>query len=348
MKSLRAVQLLLGNSKLVSTVRYLGLWSSDRPGTVHMNDRFECAMGPESMAARSAVVPPQTPQTPHTKRSPRGGDRLTASASAFGLHIALVLGAAAPFSHASQPLWELGLGVGALSLPHYRGSDRTRQWLLPVPYGVYRGEIFRATREGARAVLLESDRLDLDLSVAASAPVDSGDDPARRGMPDLAATVEFGPNVNFTAAKGVNWKLDLRLPVRAVYTLGSEARSIGWTASPVLNLDLQLHGWDIGLQGGPMWGSRAYHAHFYDVATTYATSGRAAYQASGGRAGWRATLGLSRRFSRLWVGGFMRADSVANAVFEASPLVRKRDNVSFGIVLSSVLLTSGTLVSDER
>ena len=154
--------------------------------------------------------------------------------------------------------------------------------------------------------------------------------------------------MNFTAAKGVGWKLDLRLPVRAVYTLGSEARSIGWTASPVVNLDLQLHGWDIGLQGGPMWGSRAHHAHFYDVATTYATSERAAYQASGGRAGWRATLGLSRHFSRLWVGGFVRADSVANAVFEASPLVRKRDSVSFGIVLSSVLLTSGTLVSDER
>jgi len=273
---------------------------------------------------------------------------LTAAARAATLCVAMALGAAAPAGHASQPLWEVGLGVGALSLPHYRGSDRTHQWLLPVPYGVYRGKIFRATREGARAVLLESDRLDLDLSVAASAPVDSGDDPARRGMPDLEPTVEFGPNLNFIAARGVGWKLDLRLPARAVFTLGDDARGIGWTVSPVLNLDLQLHGWNIGLQGGPMWGSRAYHAHFYDVETAYATIERAAYQSSGGRAGWRATLGMSRRFERLWVGGFVRADSIANAVFEASPLVRKRGNLSFGVALGSVLLTSSARVADER
>ncbi len=195
---------------------------------------------------------------------------MTASAHAVGLCIALSLAPAAPFSHANQPLWELGLGVGALSLPHYRGSDRTCQWLLPVPYFVCRGEVFRATREGARTVLLESDRF--DLSVTASALVDSGDNPARRVMPDLPPTVEFGPNVNFSAAKGVDWKLDLRLPVRAVFTLGSCARGIGWTISPALNLDLRLHGWNIGLQGGPMWGSQAHHAYLYDVGTAYATS----------------------------------------------------------------------------
>jgi outer membrane scaffolding protein for murein synthesis (MipA/OmpV family) len=273
---------------------------------------------------------------------------LTASARAFRLCLALVLGAASPFSEASQPLWELGLGVGALSLPHYRGSDRTRQWLLPVPYGIYRGEVFRATREGARAVLLESDRLDFDLSAAASAPADSAGDPARRGMPDLEPTVEIGPNLNYTQAKGAGWQLDLRLPVRAVFTLGGHARGMGWTVSPALNLDLQLYGWSVGLQGGPMWGSRAYHAHFYDVPTAYATSERAAYQTSGGRSGWRATLGLSRRFSAVWAGAFVRADSVANAVFEASPLVRRRGSLSFGIAVSSVLLTSSTLVSDER
>lgn len=271
-----------------------------------------------------------------------------AAAHTAALAVALALAAAPPAARASQPLWELGLGVGALSLPHYRGSDRTQQWLLPVPYAVYRGEIFRATREGARAVLLESERVDFDLSVAASAPADSGDDPARRGMPDLAPTVEFGPNLNFTAARGAAWKLDLRLPVRAVFTLGSDARGIGWTAGPVLNLDLELHGWNLGLQGGPLWGSRAYHANFYDVAPAYATAQRPAYRAAAGGAGWRATLGLSRRFERLWVGGFVRADSVAGAAFEASPLVKKRDNLSFGVALSWVLLTSEARVAGER
>ena len=37
-------------------------------------------------------------------------------------------------AQANEPLWELGLGAGALLLPHYRGSDQAHNWLLPVPY----------------------------------------------------------------------------------------------------------------------------------------------------------------------------------------------------------------------
>ena len=59
--------------------------------------------------------------------------------------LALTL-AAAP-ARADQPLWELGIGAGWLHLPHYRGSDQSRDWLLPIPYFVYRGEFFRADRE---------------------------------------------------------------------------------------------------------------------------------------------------------------------------------------------------------
>ena len=38
-----------------------------------------------------------------------------------------------------RPLWELGLGVAALRLPDYRGSDQSSTYLLPLPYVVYRG-----------------------------------------------------------------------------------------------------------------------------------------------------------------------------------------------------------------
>ena len=77
--------------------------------------------------------------------------------------LAAALLLAANPAHADAPLWELGLGLGGLSLPHYRGSDQTHHEVLPVPYAVYRGQIFRATREGARAVLLDSQRVDVDL-----------------------------------------------------------------------------------------------------------------------------------------------------------------------------------------
>src|SRR6266568_3550534 len=93
-----------------------------------------------------------------------------------------------PAAAVERPLWELGLGAGVLELPHYRGSDQSHTWLLPVPYVVYRGKFLKADREGARAVLFESDRVDFDLSLAASAPVRSRDDDARQGMADLKPT----------------------------------------------------------------------------------------------------------------------------------------------------------------
>ena len=259
----------------------------------------------------------------------------------------LALAVAAP-ALAEQPLWELGLGGTALSVPHYRGSDQSHDWVLPIPFAVYRGRIFRATREGARAVLMESDRLDFDISFAISPPTRSRDNVARSGMPDLAATIEAGPNMNLMLARGAAWKLQFRLPVRAVVTLASNPRTVGWTASPVLNLDLDVKDGNVGLQFGPLAATRAHHAYYYDVAPAYATVGRPAYDAPGGGAGWRVTAGGSRRFGKLWVAGFVRASSVAGAAFDASPLVRQRSNVSFGIALSWVLAASETLVPDDR
>src|SRR5262245_18960953 len=120
--------------------------------------------------------------------------------------------AAMQSSRAEQPLWEAGLGVGTLRLPHYRGSDQSHTWVLPVPYFVYRGRTFKSDRDGARAVLLDADRVDVDISVAATAPTRRRDDVARQGMPDLEPTFEVGPNVNVTIARGTDWKLQARAP----------------------------------------------------------------------------------------------------------------------------------------
>lgn len=241
---------------------------------------------------------------------------------------------------ATQPLWELGIGAGALHLPHYRGSDQSHQWVLPVPYAVYRGEILRANRDGARAVLLDSQRLDIDVSVGATAPTRSAGNRARQGMADLAGTLEVGPNVNLTLAQGSGWKLDLRLPVHAVATLNRDFRSLGWTATPLLNVDHRLGPWNVGVQAAAMFGSAAYHRHFYGVAAADATPDRPAFEARGGYAGWRATVGVSRRFEQFWLGAYLRHDSVAGARFVSSPLVRQTQTVSGGLALSWVWLSS--------
>lgn len=89
-------------------------------------------------------------------------------------------------AHAEQkPLWEAGLGVGAATFPDHPGSDRTQTYVLPAPYFVYRGEFLKADRDGLRGRFFNSDRIELNLTMGASAPVDSTDNAARQGMPDL-------------------------------------------------------------------------------------------------------------------------------------------------------------------
>lgn len=250
-----------------------------------------------------------------------------------------------------KPLWELGLGVAGLRLPDYRGSDQSRGYLLPLPYIVYRGTWLKADRDGARALLLDTQRVKVDISVAASTPTRSSENAAREGMPNLPGVGEIGPNLNYTIAGSVanRWRLDLRLPLRAAVTLQRSPEFIGTTFSPHLNLDLGgvAGGWNLGVLTGPLFADRKYHEHFYGVDAAYATPTRAAYRAHGGYAGWQLLAATSRRFGNTWVGAFVRYDSLRGAAFEDSPLVRSRSAVTAGFGVSWILKTSSEFVTSS-
>lgn len=247
-----------------------------------------------------------------------------------------------------QPLWELGLGAGVLRLPHYRGADQSHTWVLPVPYVAYRGRVFKADRDGARALLVDTPRLSIDLSASASAPTRSRDNRAREGMPDLAPTVELGPNLNWTLGRGRDWKLDLRLPVRAALTVESHPRLAGWASAPNLNLDLRSGRWNLGLLAGPVLGSRALHGYYYGVAPGLATATRPAYQAPGGYAGLSAIAAASRRDGDRWLGAFVKYDQLDGARFAHSPLLRQRQQWSVGLAVSWVFAASERRVSVDE
>ena len=247
-----------------------------------------------------------------------------------------------------KPLWELGIGVAGLRLPDYRGSDQSRSYLLPLPYIVYRGTWLKADRDGARALLFDTQRVKVDVSVAASTPTRSKDNDAREGMPNLKGTAEIGPNLNLTLAASVKerYRLDLRLPLRAAFTVQRSPRFVGTTFSPNLNLDLGgvAGGWNLGMLTGPLFADRKYHDYIYGVDAAYATSARPAYQAHGGYAGWQALAATSRRFGNTWVGGFVRYDSLKGAAFEDSPLVRRGSALTVGFGVSWILWKSAELV----
>ena len=133
--------------------------------------------------------------------------------------IALMLGLATAGARAEQlPLWEAGVGAAALSFPDYRGSNERQFWLLPFPYIVYRGEFLQADERRTRGLFYQTDRLEIDVSINGSVPVDSGKNDARRGMPDLDGTVGLGPglNVKLMETGDRRTRMELRLPLRAV------------------------------------------------------------------------------------------------------------------------------------
>lgn len=262
---------------------------------------------------------------------------------AIALSIVLVAAADAE----ERPLWEVGLGPTLLYFADYRGADEGRSYLYPFPYVIYRGDFFRADRDGIRGVFFDSDRVEFDLSMSGTIPLDSEKNTARDGMPDLDPTVEFGPSIKVTLARNRarDWRLDLRLPVRAAVASDlSNAQSIGWVAYPHINLDLHptfLGGkWNVGLQTGPMFATSKYHQYFYGVDPQFATPVRPAFEASGGYSGSVALASLTRRIGRFWVGGFMRYDYLKGAVFDHSPLTRRDHSFAAGIAVAWVFAES--------
>ncbi|HQR59200.1 MAG TPA: MipA/OmpV family protein, partial [Azonexus sp.] len=153
----------------------------------------------------------------------------------------LMLALALPAIHAraagEKPLWEIGAGVSALTLPAYRGSDQTNNFILPIPFFTYHGDFFKADRHGIRGSFFDTDRVDLTVSLALSPPMGSNDIPIRTGMPDLKATFEVGPQVDLTLWRSENRArfLKLLMPLRAALTVEGSPEGVGWVFSPTLN-----------------------------------------------------------------------------------------------------------------
>jgi len=261
---------------------------------------------------------------------------------------------ASPAESASLPLWEAGAGVAAVSLPDYRGANSSSTYVLPMPYFVYRGEFLKADRNGVRSMLLNTERVELNLSLNATLPVNSKNNAARRGMANLRPTVEIGPTlaVNLWNSATGKMKIDFRAPLRTAVTVESSPRQIGWLFAPNLNLDIKdplgLPGWNLGMLAGPYFQDRRYNSYFYSVGAADTAPGRPQYDAPGGYAGSQLTAAVSKRFERHWVGAFLRYDALRGASFEDSPLVQRKNAVSAGFAVTWVFGQSATMVNTAR
>ena len=253
------------------------------------------------------------------------------------------------------PLWEAGMGAGAISLPDYRGSDVQRLYVLPVPYLVYRGDVLKADRKSVRGLLYESDRTELNISLNASPPVNSKRNSARQGMPDLDPTGEIGPSliVELGQSSLLGARVSVHLPVRVVAATDlTYLKQVGYIFNPRINFDWPLEPaagrWDIGLTGGPLFTDKKYNDYYYTVDPAFATPGRPAYEAKGGYGGFQVTASVSKKNDSMWFGAFLRYDDLHGAVFEDSPLVKSRYAVMAGFALSWIIETSAVRVTAEE
>lgn len=243
---------------------------------------------------------------------------------------------------ASEPekRWELGIGIGGLTTPDYRGSKTNRSYVAPIPYVVYRGPIIRTDREGVRGDFLRTDQLEFTASLAVSFTPDNHKNELRLGMPELASTLEGGPalNINLTG-DSFREGFSLTLPVRAVMTVGQGSPEyIGLVSTPALLYRRQLPGrWNLHLRAGPMFASGKYHNYYYTVRPEHALPGRPVYDADSGYSGFNSQVAITRRHGDFWYAFYSRYANLSGAGFLDSPLVETRHNITAGFAISWVI-----------
>jgi outer membrane protein len=261
------------------------------------------------------------------------------------LVLLLIIGNTAPAMARELPLWEAGLGIGALAAPDYRGADEGRTYVLPIPYFVYYGKRWSVGRSGVRGKLFTGARLSFRVSASLGLPADSSRNSARAGMPDLDPTIEIGPSLHIRLddRDDKNPSVTLRLPLRAVFATDfSHIKSIGWVFLPNVSVRYKnlWPGWNLGISAGPIFATKDYHDYYYSVRPEFATATRPAFAARGGYSGSGVALTLTKRYDGYWVGGFMRYDDLHGAAFEDSPLVRSSHAFLIGIAFSKIFASS--------
>ncbi len=244
---------------------------------------------------------------------------------------ALTLLAGSAAAQAPLPLWELGVVVGTGYVPDYPAADEYSGRVLPLPYFVYRGSVFRSEESGMlRGRIINRERIELDISVAGALDVKSKDNIARSGMPDLDWMGQIGPRLQITLARAAkDAHIDLEIPARAVLSTDFlHLHHIGYMSVPELayqNENFLGRGNRIKLALGATFADREFQDVIYGVPAEFATATRPEYTARGGYMGSMISFGwIAPVTPTLRVVGQVRGDYLGGAANESSPLFRSK------------------------
>jgi outer membrane protein len=260
------------------------------------------------------------------------------------LRIALLMLATAT-AGADEPApvktWELGLGVGAVSGPDYRGSKQTHNYIAPIPYFIYRGKFIQSDREGVRGQFIDTETLEFSLSLSANITPESDKNKLREqlGLRSLGSTLEVGPAVNINLTGDTlreGWLLSL--PLRGVFAIGGDdAGYIGYVLQPQLVFRQRWHNLSFTYRTSVSYASADYHAYYYSIGAAHATTDFPAYKATAGYSGWANQASVSHQLGDWRFGLFVRHDYLGGTKFVDSPLIETKNSLRGGIAIIWVM-----------
>ncbi len=245
-------------------------------------------------------------------------------------------------THAEEKNWELGIGLGALHGPDYRGSEEYRTFASPIPYFIYHGKFIRSDREGIRGSFFESNNLEFSLSASAAISPDTDENELRQGMPELGSTFEIGPSLNYKlTGDDFSSGLSLQLPMRAVFAFADDAEYIGYLFQPQLAYKTQWYKWNLYYRLGLTYADNRYHDYYYSVTPDYVTSTRPLFDASSGYSGMYNQIAITRKIKseklNMRLAFFLRYENLSGSDFTNSPLVETSDVWRSGVAIIWVI-----------
>ena len=236
------------------------------------------------------------------------------------------------------PKFDWGFGVVPLVINHYRGSDQFKGHVIPSPYFSYKGDTIEAEQSYVRGKLYGNDFFSIKISMIVGLAVESEDNHARRGMPDLGYMFEAGPMLLLHLWKSNNGLhfLTFEVPVRQVFATDfTGIERVGIFSVPYFNLISapggRRFGWTTEFSAALMFADRDYHSYFYTIDRKYVLPDRQEYHARGGYSGLQLALVLNKRIGCIQLIPFIRYDYLRMAAFEDSPLVRTRHYLATGL-----------------
>jgi outer membrane protein len=190
-----------------------------------------------------------------------------------------------------EPLWEVGvIGFGAW-LPDYPAAGQNHVRWLVLPRAVYRGPILQLGEESlVRGLVVDTERIELDVSLAGSFPADSDDNRAREGMPDLDWLGEIGPRLSL-GLLGDRKRSGLSLDLQARGAFSTDLSNFdyrGLIFHPELvwrEAELRSGGPELELRAGPIFADERFMDYFYEVPARFVTPERRRFDASAGYLG---------------------------------------------------------------